>query len=62
MTVSSEDFDRPVMTERAVRIELFFASMYLIIVSLILMQQQSRKSEQGYVHYRSIQTDSPILK
>ena len=60
--VSSEDFDRPVMTERAVGIELFSASIYLILVSLILMQQHLRRSEEGYVYYRSIQTDSAILK
>ena len=50
MIVSSECFDRPGMTEQTVRIELFSTPIYIIIVSLILMQQHLRRSEEGYVN------------
>ena len=60
--VSSEDFDRPGSSPHE---RICFLPLYrylIILVSLILMQQHLRRSEEGYVYYRSIQTDSAILK
>ena len=41
------------MTKRAVSFDFLSASIY-IIMSLILMQQQIRRSEEGNVNHRSI--------